>query len=108
MVRVSQYKDGEYCNGVYVFDKSSYIETNNDNAFKFLEKISIYRIANSVDTKSYEPIYDMPEVVVTAERTKNRHRDTAEQLLNALIDRGGGGGSYDNKTDSNLRKRVRN
>lgn len=43
----------------------------------------------------------MPELVVTAERPNNRHRDTAEQLLNALIDRGGGGGSYDNKTDSN-------
>ena len=98
LVRVSQYKNGEYCSGVYVFDKSSDIETNNNLAFRFLEKISIYRMANSVYTKSYEPIYDMPELIVTAERPNNRHKDTAEQLLNALIDRGGCG-SYDNKTD---------
>ena len=99
LVRVSQYENGEYCNGVYVFDKSSDIETNNDLAFRFLEKISIYRMANSVYTKSYEPIYDMPELVVTAERPNNRHKETADQLLSALIDRGGGGGSYENNTD---------
>ncbi len=96
LIRVSRYENGEYCDGVYIFDPVfTDIEKNNELAFSYIEGISVYRINNNPITKAEdEVIYDLPEIIFRPKDGKHINRGSYEND-NVLIDHWGGvGGDF--------------
>lgn len=98
LVRVSQFENGEYCNGFCVFDSSADTVTDNYLDPPLMEAISIYRVSNNPSTKASddeeEIVYQLQEIVVTPK--DNKKKDNITSLLAASVCMGlrvGGGNS---------------
>lgn len=100
LIRVSRYENGEYCGGVYLFDRTSHIGENNDMAFSYLEKISLYRVVDAPATKiADEVIYELDEIIVRPKDEPWKKRKGEKDQLDVTIKRGGSDSKWDGMPD---------
>ena len=99
VIRVSRYENGEYCGGVYLFDRTSDIEENNDMAFSYLDKISLYRVNNTPVTKIADEVIYLDEIIVRPKDEPWKKHKGEKYQLDVTIKRGGSDNMRDGMPD---------